>query len=1130
MKQRRVVDFFRGILFVSATLVALTLGSGFTFAQDGSVANGIVRDVDGEPIIGANVVEKGTANGTITDFDGKFSLTVTRNATLVISYVGMKDKEVRAAKNMIVNLQENSEVLDELVVVGYGTQKKANLTGAVSSVDVTKTLESQSQSNVGKALQGAVPGLTITNATGKINDDPTIVIRGVGTLSNSGSTPPLYVVDGVPVDNISYLNGNDIESISVLKDASSASIYGTRAAFGVILITTKNAKDADKCKVTYSGNFGWSQATELPNYPDVLTQVTALTEANYRGGMESELFGAYLDTERFLTGVANSVAHYGGKKVGYKKMEYGIDYDEYGYYTDWDVVGIMFNKAAPSMQHNLSVQGNSGKTQYYMSMGYDQEQSLMNFHPDKLRKYNATVNLSTQATDWLTVGARFNYSQKNYVAPTTRGCASYQYLWRWGSFFGPYGYWEDADGKRTDAYTYLGALNTAGDMTTKTSYMRAGGFLKIDFVNTKNHKFNLNADYTYVSKLVDYKSVYLPSTTYYTWGMLGEDPTPQTRFAGYSTFATQSYTTMAKHVANAYLNYNGTFAEDHHLNVMAGANLDKDETKYLSLTRKNLQDLNMPELILTNDTTDTDYSQSHSHNGSVGFFGRINYDYKGIYLIELNGRFDGSSKFPASNQWAFFPSASIGYRISEEAYFGKAKDYVNNLKVRASYGSVGNQEVGSNMFLETMAKYTAGVNWFNTGGTGLLDYFGQPKMVSSALTWESINTTNVGIDLGFLNNSLNVTFDWFQRDTKGMLAPGKALPDVVGASAAYENAGSLRTRGWELTVDWRQQFGKWNVYAIANLSDYKTKVTEWDSNNLINERYSGKEYGEIWGFETDRYFTAEDFTYDDEGNRTGYANGVADQTALQTFTFVYGPGDIKFVDQNGDGVIDAGAGTPEDHGDLIKIGNTTPRFQYSLRAGFEYETAGGTIDFDVFFQGVGKREMWANSAFGMPFMRGVDAIYANQTSYVTKAMVDNNEIDQNARFPLLYGGTSATGAGGNGAQGAFTSSVLDIGRYNFYPQTKYLVNMAYLRLKNITLGYTLPRQLTRKATIEKVRIYGSILNPFDIINHNQGTGVDPEISTGSNTGAGNSNYAGNGAWGRTEPIYRTYSVGLQVEF
>ena len=1122
MKQRKAVGFFRGLLCVAATLVALTVGSGLAFAQDNAVANGVVRDADGEPIIGANVVEKGTSNGTITDFDGKFSLSVQRNATLVISYVGMKEREVRASKNMIINLQEDTEVLDELVVVGYGTQKKANLTGAVSSVDVSKALESKSQANVGKALQGAVPGLTITNANGKINDDPTIVIRGVGTLSNSASSSPLYVVDGVPTDNISYLNGNDIESISVLKDASSSSIYGTRAAFGVVLITTKSAKDADKCKVTYTNNFAWSQATELPNYPTVLEQVTAMTEANYRAGLESELFGAYLDTERFLQGVENSYNHYGGKKVGYKQMEYGIDYDEYGYYTDWDVVGIMFNKAAPSQQHNLSVQGNSGKTQYYMSLGYDQEQSLMNFHPDKMRKYNATVNLSTQATDWLTVGARFNYTNKTYVTPTTRGCASYQYLWRWGSFFGPYGYWEDEDGNRTDAYTYLGSLNQAGDMTTKTSWMRAGGFFKIDFVNTKNHKFNLNGDYTYVSKLVDYKSVYKPYTNYYTWGMLGEDPTPKTNGTGYNSWITQQYTTKVNHVANVYLNYNGTFAENHHLNVMAGGNLDKDETKYLSLSRYNPQDLNMPELILTNDTTKTDYSQSHSHNGSVGFFARVNYDYKGIYLIELNGRVDGSSKFPTSQQWAFFPSASIGYRISEEAYFGKAKDYVSNLKVRASYGSIGNQEVGSNMFLETMAKYDGGVSWLNAAGNGLLDYFGQPKMVSSSLTWETINTTNIGIDLGFLGNALNVTFDWFQRDTKGMLAPGKTLPSVIGASAAKENAGSLRTRGWELTVDWHQKFGAWNVYATANLSDYKTKVTEWDSNELINEYYTGKEYGEIWGFETDRYFTADDFEGKDAAGAWIYKDGVADQTALQGGTFVYGPGDIKFVDQNGDGKIDAGSGKPDDHGDLIKIGNTTPRWQYSLRAGFEWETKGGTLDFDLFFQGVGKRSMWTTSSFVMPLMRGVDAIYSNQLSYVTKAMVDNNEIDQNARYPLLWGG--------NNGQGNISSSIIDNGCNNFYPQTKYLVNMAYLRLKNITIGYTLPRQLTRKATIEKVRIYGSILNPFDIINNNKGTGIDPEISTGTGTGAGYNNGTANASWGRTEPIYRTYSVGLQVEF
>lgn len=1107
---------------MSATLVALTLGSGFAQAAPadettqtaGAVVNGVVRDANGDPIIGANVVEKGTSNGTITDFDGKFQLTTAKNATLVVSYIGMKDKELRASKNMIVNLQENTEVLDEVVVVGYGTQKKANLTGSVSSVDVSKTLESKSMENVGKALQGAVPGLTVTNTNGGIDAEPTIVIRGIGTLSNSGVSTPLYVVDGVPVDNLSSLNPADIENISVLKDASSTSIYGTKAAFGVVLITTKSAKSADKCKVTYSNNFAWSQATTTPNYADVMTQITAQNEANYNMGLESELFGMLIDTEAFQQKVKEAAEHYGNKKVGYKQMEYGLDYDEKGYYTDWDVVGIFFNRAAPAQTHNLSVQGNSGKTQYYMSLGYNQQQSLMNFNPDKLKKYTATVNLSTQANEWLTVGTRFNYSNKTSTTPETCGANSYQYLWRWGSYFGPYGYW-DVDGKKVGGYTYNTSRMEAGDATTLTSLMRAGGFFKIDFVNTKNHKFNFNGDYTYTRQEVDYKTVNLPYTCFYTWGMLGEDPTPQLRGTGYSTYIDQFNRKYERHVMNAYFNYNGTFATKNHLNVMAGMNLDKDESSQLGLLRKNLMDVNMQEINLTNDTLQANYNAWHRHNGSMGFFGRINYDYNGIYLIELNGRVDGSSKFPNGQKWGFFPSASIGYRISEEAYFEKAKEYVNNLKIRASYGTIGNQEIGSNMFLETMAQYNQSVAWLGSGATKY-DYFGQPALISSALTWETIATTNIGLDLGFLGNSLNVTFDWFQRENKNMLAPGKELPDIVGQAAAWENAGSMRTRGWELNIDWHQRYGDWTVYANANLSDYKTVITKWDSNGLLSENYAGKEYGTIWGFETDRYFTADDFNEDGTVKA-----GVADQTGLQGTvggqSFVYGPGDIKFVDQNGDGIIDWGEGTEENHGDLIKIGNFTPRFNYSLRAGFDWNInkgKGGNLDVDIFFQGVGKRSMWTQSAFVMPFMRGVDATYANMANnYITREMIQNNEIDQNMMFPRMWGGGAAQG----------NCKVINMGSGNFYPQTKYLVNMAYLRLKNITLGYTLPRELTRKATIEKVRVYGSILNPFDIINHNQGTGLDPEI----NTGVGS---YGNGVWGRTEPIYRTYSVGLQVEF
>ena len=1075
--------------------------------QQGATITGTVVDAKGEAIIGASVAEVGTTRGTVTDYDGKFSLKPGRNAKLQISFVGYKTVTVDAANGLTITLEEDNAMLDELVVVGYGVQRKANLTGAVSNVDVSKVLESRSETDVTKALQGTVPGLTILNNDGSLDSEASVVIRGIGTLSNSGTSKPLYVIDGVPTDNLSYLNTNDIESISVLKDAASTSIYGTRAAFGVVLITTKTAKTQDKIKVSYKNNFAWSQATTLPDYPNVPTQVQGLIDVNSRMGVESELFGMYMDSEHFQTMINQWVAKHGDTKSGYREMIFGDDYDEQGYYANWDVPGIMFNNAAPSQSHNFNVQGQSGKTNYYVSFGYNHKQGLLNFNPDKINRYNATVNVSTQATDWLQVGARISYNDRTYDAPYSRG-GTYQYLWRWGSFFGPYGYFiNEEDGKQYDGRTMIGFRNQAGDLTRNMNNLRMTGFIKINIVKG----LTFNGDYTYIKKHTKYKGVGLPAKIYNTWSV-----NPSLTNLSTTTFVETDHSDYQNQVFNGYFNYNTTIKNDHNINVMAGVNLDKANYEYLYYERHDLQDNNMPELALAN--SDYSYTHQHTHQGSAGFFGRINYDYKGKYLLEFNGRYDGSSKFPSNDQWAFFPSFSAGWRISEEAFFEPLKRTINNAKIRASYGTIGNQEIGSNMFLETMAKQTNAVNWLGSGSSKY-DYFSAPKLVSSTLTWETIKTTNIGVDLSFLNGELNVTFDWYRRDTKDMLAPGKELPQVLGATAAYENAGSLRTNGWELTLDWRHRFGEVNVYATASISDYKTKVTEWDSNNLINSYYTGKEYGEIWGFETDRYFTFDDFNSDGT-----YKDGVADQTALQSSTFVYGPGDIKFKDLNGDGVINWGdpnmtdadgnkipVGTPENHGDLKKIGNTTPRYQYSLRLGADWRG----FDIDLYMQGVGKRSMWTQSAFVMPMMRGADALYANQTSYITEAEYANRVIDQSKDFPRMWGG----GAG----QGQASASILDGGRYNFYPQTKYLVNMAYLRMKNITVGYTIPQNLTRKAHIDRVRVYAAIDNAFDIVNHNNGTGIDPEMNNGNGL-------LSNGVWGRIDPIMRTYSFGIQVDF
>lgn len=1087
-----------GTLSFSATAAASESGLLPEAAAQQQLVKGTIVDANGNPIPGASVMVPGTTTGTVTQIDGTFSLNIAEGTTVEVGCLGYTTVKVNAKNGMKVVLKEDALMLSDVVVVGYGTQKKANLTGAVATVDVNKTLEARSTADLGKALQGAVPGLTVLNTSGKIGAEPTVVIRGVGTLSNSATSTPLYVVDGVPIDNISYLNTQDIESISVLKDASSSSIYGTRAAFGVVLITTKSAKTTEHIQVNYTNNFGWSQATTLPDYPTVLEQIYALNQVNHRYGLDSELFGMYLDRDAYIKAAEAWQNKHGGKS-GYREMVEGDDYiPGVGYVADWDVAGIMFNNAAPSQNHTISVQGNVGKTNYYMSFGYDKEQGLMNFNPDKLKKYNATVNVTTQVNDWIQIGARVNYVNKDYEDCTDAlRQGSYQYLWRWGSFFGPWGYFSNGlTGRNAISYR-----TQAGEGWTKTDNLRIGGFTKINILKG----LTLNADFTYLQNNMRYKQVNLPVHMMNTWSITPSETTMST-----TTYidARRSYT--RGYNTNIYGNYEFSIAGKHNFNIMAGFNADESEYEYLRGTYNNILDTNLPEISLTFDSENKNiFGHNHSETGSAGFFGRINYNYKDRILLELNGRYDGSSKFPENNRWAFFPSASAGWRISEEPFFAPAKSIVNNAKIRASYGEIGNQEVGSNMYIATIARQGSNVNWLGTGSTKM-DTFGMPKMVSSTLSWETLATTNFGIDLGFLNGELNATFDWFQRDTKNMLAPGQTMPQVLGASAAYENAGTLRSRGWEITIDWHHNFNGANVYAIANLADYKTVIKEWNNDSmLLNSNYSGKRYGDIWGFETDRYFEASDFVGKDEKGNYIPAEGVASQVKLQTGKFIYGPGDIKFVDQNGDKEINGGKGTVDDHGDLVVIGNTEPRYQYSLRIGGDWKG----FDLDLYFQGVGKRSMWTQSAFVMPFMRGADALYKSQTSYITNEDAEKGIIDQNATYPRLTQGGAAKG----------TVSVLENGSTNFYPQSKYLVNMAYLRLKNITIGYTLPTQLTKKVKISKVRVYGSIYNAFDIIDHTKKYGIDPEMNKGEGKLA-------DGTWGRTDPMLRTYSCGIQITF
>lgn len=1095
---------------------ALFAGSGVAYAnpepQQKSDATltvrGIVVDENGEPVVGATVVEKGTRRATNTDVDGAFSLKVAPGATVVVNFVGYNAVEAKATPNMTIELK-GGNVLDEVVAVAYGTQKRVNVTGAVATVDIDKTMSGRSQTDVAKALQGAVPGLTVLNGNGDINSNAEVKIRGRGTLTDGATLNPLYVVDGVPMDDISYLNPAEIEEISVLKDAASTSIYGSRAAFGVILINTKGAKKVDRISINYNNNFSWSQATVLPDYGKVTDQIRAFIQVNQRAGTDPELFGIYQD--KMLPYAEAWEAQNPGVKLGYGEMRPFVSMDNVGdfyvdengknamYYANWDVAGIMFNNAAPGQSHNISLSGSSGETNFYAGFGYSKKQGLMTFNPEKLQRYNANLSVSTKVLNFLELGARMNYTNRQFTEPNTAR-NTYLYMWRWGSYFGPYGTTDGVDYRNEIAYR-----KQAGDINDTFSLIRMQAWIKAHLFKG----FTLNADYTLEENNRNKDWAYLPVVAWQTWSS-SRGLAPATVVNQSQTYARELNAKDMLWTTNVYGNYSIDLS-GHHINVMAGFNADHESYRRIDIRKNALLDNDLPFIGLTSGDIDWNNSRVNSpakySRATAGFFGRINYDYKGIYLLELNGRYDGSSKFPASKQWAFFPSMSLGYRFSEEAYFENLRQYINNGKLRFSYGEIGNQGVGNNRFISTVSSIPT--YWLD--GNALVTAYGMPTLVRPSLTWETVRTMDVGLDLMALNNRLSFSFDWFQRETLDMLAPGVTLPATLGADAPYANNGSLRTRGWELSVGYRDHIGDVDFYATFGIGDNTTKVTEWNNpTKILSSYYTGQQLGDIWGFRTDRYFTQDDFNADGS-----YKKGIADQSGLSNDNFVFGPGDIKFVDQNNDGKIDGGKGTADDHGDLVVIGNSLPRYEYSFHLGGAYKG----FDLDLFFQGVGKRNLWTTSAFVMPYMRGADATYANQTSY-NKIIYDEAnhvigyEINQNNDFPCLYPGNAGVG----------TISGIGNGCHNFYPQDKYLLNLSYLRLKNVTLGYTIPQLLSRKAFIEKARIYFSADN-LCLLKGKNNYYVDPEVTLG-----GTANYNGDGSYGRTYPIMRTFSFGIQVTF
>ena len=1122
-----------------AVVCAVVLSAGSLLAQNIAVTGKVV-DKNNEPIIGAYVVVAGTSTGTSTGVDGGYSINVPANGTLQFTCIGYKTQEVAVAGRRVVDviLADDALMLENAVVVGFGTQKKANLTGAVASIDASKQLESRPIPDIGRGLQGATPGLNVRIASTEVGSDAIIRIRGqVG--SYNGSASPLILLDNVEIPSLNLINPDDIESISVLKDAASASIYGAKAAFGVILINSKKgAREKETVKVTYSGNVSFQNLVNTGGIADV-DGLHYTVEAAERLGTFTPV-GAFWLIDRAGYNAAVAWKEKYGKTVGPNDpMVYGRDwyvdasnrkigvrtYNPYDYFV---------KKNAPTQTHNISVSGSKGKTNFNISLGYlDQSGMLKVTDHDWFKRYNANVRVDTQINDFVNVHAGMMYtnSTKSWAYATSSTTADvWYYLYRWGPTYPLVDKDEYGNNIRTGVYE----LETANQATIKRSYASVNAGATI----TPVKNWNINVDYTYSnnnsqehdpgirylagnswSSAVNVDGTTMANNEWYQFNGLpssfvAKQLQLQDYTSSYDLIYQDSYTST-RQTWNVTTDYTLNIANAHELRFMLG--LNSVDYKYTGVwgQRKDLLDINNPQFALATGTQTSGGDASWS--STLGFFGRLNYNYKERYLLEANLRYDGTSKFPTHLKWQWFPSFSAGWRVTEEPWMQGAKNVLSNLKFRASWGSIGDQSVASSLYIPTMSLLTD--YWQHSG---VRDYaFSTPGLVASDISWQRIETLDFGVDLS-LFNAFNITFDWYRRTTKDMIVGMEGLSYNIGASAPQGNFGQLHTDGWEFSVNYGHLFDNGlSLSVTAAIADAVTTIDEYGTAKSVNGWYNGKTYGEIWGYRVDRLFQNDDFKWengalvaatDAYGRYYVYADGkdYATQGKITSGNLISGPGDVKFKDLNGDGVIDNGKLLIDDHGDLDIIGNTTPRYEYSFRV----DAAWKGIDFSMFWQGIGKRDMLGSSWLTVPGFNitgdgGSAQCFVADFWYETKD-ASGNVIDAN--YDAFYPRAASLGRSRS---------------FNMTDNDRYMLNMAYLRLKNVTLGYTLPQKLTRKAFIDKLRFYVSLEN-FLTFDHLNGIPIDVEEVAGYsylNSSNYNSSFAGVGA-----PAFKSASVGVQLTF
>lgn len=1040
--------------------------------QDG-VCKGVVKDNQGETVIGASVVVKGSTNGTITGLDGDFTLdNVKRGDVIQISYIGYVSQEVVwQGTPLNITLKEDSQTLEEVVVVGFGSQKKANLTGSVSQVKMDDVLGERPVTNVKNALQGSMPGLMVSGGASP-GEAKSFNIRG--TVSINGMNP-LVLIDNVEGD-IDLLNPEDIESVTVLKDAASSAIYGARAAAGVILITTKKAKKGEKFNLNYNANFGFQTSINSPKQASLdeylrAYQAAGFSETYYAGN------GSVSKWREYLAGYKENPAAYPTVGDGIYIGEDGAPY----YLNDKDVYKA-FQETSFMQTHNLTANGGTEKLRYRLSAGLTKEDGPLIESKDTYMRKNISSFISADITDWLTQEADFRYTVADRSEPMGSGdgiyCMNHISFYPSGMMPGSV---NTSVGKDLPLITPENQIRYNNPYLTDTDNTRI--YLRTIMRPIKG--LELVGEYTYDRK--NWQKSYYAKKWEYTTEQLGSNNSVTSDYL-FKSEDHEDYNAL-----NLYGTYNFSIKEDHMFKVMAGFNQERKQNSWISVQTHDMIAPSAPSF--TSATGKIIPQNSYSDYAIRGAFYRINYNYKDRYLFEANGRYDGSSKFPKDDRFGFFPSFSVGWNIARESWMEKALDYVSDLKLRASWGQIGNQNIGNYGYYSTMQPVGNSNYWLKDGE--FITYISTPGLVSNSFTWETVETLDIGFDAPMFNSRLQVTFDWYQRTTRDMLIAGIQLPAVVGTSAPMRNAADMRTRGWEIAVNWRDQIGDWKYNVGFNLYDYKSKITKYSNNEdklLSQNYYEGKTLGEIWGYVSDGFYTIDDF---DGPGTWQLKDGVASLDGYNPR-----PGDEKFVnlnDDRGTNEINSGLNTVDSPGDQKVIGNSTPRYNFGVNLGVSYKG----FSLSAILQGTAKRDVWIGGMSLFPFGGSAKAYYPvfyNQTDYWEPMGSCDGQYTENDREYWVAKNPDAS-------LYRLYSNMQNHGS-NQRASTKYLQNGAYMRLKNITLAYTFPKALISKVSLSALKVFVSAENLATISSLPKG--YDPERLS----------------WGY--PFYRTLSFGLNV--